>query len=83
VRRLLELGADPNARTTFGGPEHGVGTTALHHAAECGDPETIEALLDGGADPTVRDELYDSPPSGWAEFRGRAAARDLIRSRGG
>ena len=51
VRRLLALGADSSAPTTFGGPEHGEGTTALHHAAEDGQLETIEALLDAGADP--------------------------------
>jgi ankyrin repeat protein len=83
VRRLLALGADPNAPTTFGGPEHGEGTTALHHAAEDGQLETIEALLDAGADRTLRDALYDSTPASWAEFRRRHAASKLLRERGG
>jgi ankyrin repeat protein len=34
VRRLLDLGAAPDARTTFGGPDHGEAATALHLAAE-------------------------------------------------
>jgi ankyrin repeat protein len=83
VRRLLALGADPNARTTFGGPEHGDGTTALHHAAEGGHLEAIEALVDAGADPTVRDALYDGTPASWAEYRRRHAAAKLLRARGG
>jgi ankyrin repeat protein len=79
IRRLLELGADPNNRGTFGGPEHGEGTTALHHAAEGGHLDAIRALLDAGADPTVRDALYDATPAGWADHFGRTEARDLLR----
>jgi ankyrin repeat protein len=83
VRRLLALGADPNARTTFGGPEHGDGTTALHQAAETGHLEVVEALLDAGADPTVRDALYGGTPANWAEYNRRHAAAKLLRERGG
>lgn len=79
IRRLLALGADPNNRGTFGGPEHGDGTTALHHAAEGGHLDAIRALLHAGADPTVRDAIYDSTPAGWAEHFGRDEARDLLR----
>lgn len=82
VRRLLALGADPNARTTFGGPEHSDGTTALHHAAETGHLGAIEALLDEGADPTVRDSLYDGTPANWAEYRGRHGSAKLLREGG-
>lgn len=82
VRRLLELGADVNARGTFGGPRHGVGTTALHHAAESGHLEVLEVLLAAGADPTVKDELYHSTPAGWADHNDRIAARDLLRGGG-
>jgi ankyrin repeat protein len=83
IRRLLALGADPNARTTFGGPEHGERATSLHMAAQDGHLEAIEALLDGGADPTLRDGIYDSPPAGWADHGGRVAAAKLLRERGG
>jgi ankyrin repeat protein len=78
VRRLLELGAGPDVRGTFGGPRHGVGTTALHHAAESGHLEVIEALLAAGADPTVEDEVYRATPAGWAEHNGHPRARDLL-----
>jgi ankyrin repeat protein len=78
VRRLLELGAGVDVRGTFGGPGHGVGTTALHHAAESGHVEVIEVLLAAGADPAIEDELYHATPAGWAEFNGQHAAHALL-----
>jgi ankyrin repeat protein len=66
ARRLLELGADVNLRGTFGGPQHGSGTIALHHAAEAGHLPMIELLLAAGADRTLRDDLYDGTPASWA-----------------
>ncbi|WP_367115127.1 ankyrin repeat domain-containing protein [Actinophytocola sp.] len=83
VRRLLALGAAPSAVGTFGGPHHGVGTTALHHAAEGGHLEVIEVLLDAGADPTVVDDLYGGTPANWAGHGGHEDARELLLSRGG
>jgi ankyrin repeat protein len=83
VRTLLALGAAPSAVGTFGGPEHGVGTTALHHAAEGGHLDVIEVLLDGGADPTIADGLYGGTPVNWAAHGGHEDARALLLSRGG
>jgi ankyrin repeat protein len=80
IRRLIALGADPNGRSTFGGPEHGVGTVPLHLAAQSGHLEAIAALLDAGADPTVRDELYDGTPAGWAEHGCQSEAAALLRA---
>jgi ankyrin repeat protein len=79
VRRLLYLGADPNARTTFGGPDHGEHATALHLAAESNRLEVIRELLEMGADPTIRDARHQHTPGGWAEHGGHAAARDLLQ----
>ncbi len=78
VRQLLELGATVNLRGTFGGPQHGEGTTALHHAAEGGHLEVIEVLLAAGADRTVTDAIYGATPAGWAEHNGQEAARRLL-----
>jgi ankyrin repeat protein len=68
VRRLVGLGADPNGRGTFGGPDHGEGVTALHLAAQAGRTEAVEALLALGADPTIRDAMHGGDAAGWAEF---------------
>jgi ankyrin repeat protein len=78
VRRLLDLGADPNARTTFGGPDHGEAATALHLAAESNRLDVIRELLKAGADPTIRDARHDHTPVGWAEYGGQEDARDLL-----
>lgn len=83
IQRLLALGADPNRRTTFGGPSHGESATALHLAAQRGHLQAIEALVDVGADPTLRDAIHDSTPAGWAEEFGQHEAQDLLHRRGG
>jgi ankyrin repeat protein len=80
VRALLELGADPNRRGTFGGPDHGEGVTALHLAAQAGRLEVIRMLLGAGADPTIRETSHDAPPAGWAEYGGHPEAAALLRS---
>jgi ankyrin repeat protein len=79
VRRLLDLGADPNQRGTFGGRTHGEGVTALHLAAQSGKREAALALLEGGADPSPRDELHDGPTWGWAEFGGHPDIARTLR----
>ena len=54
IRTLVELGADPNQRGTFGGPSHGEGVTAIHLAAQAGQREAVVALLELGADRSSR-----------------------------
>ena len=77
--RLIALGADPNGRSSFGGPDHGRELTALHLAAQGGRLEVIEALLQAGADPALKDAIYDSTPAGWAREFGQTQAEALLR----
>jgi Ankyrin repeats (many copies) len=70
VRRLLELGADPMGRGSYGGEGHGYRVTPLHLAAACGDAATVDVLLDAGADPSVIDGHGYGTPAGWARHGG-------------
>ena len=63
VRRLLDLGADPNQQTRYPtpGPDGDVrinpavpGSSALHIAANSRSLELVRMLLDAGADPNLR-----------------------------
>jgi ankyrin repeat protein len=78
VTRLVALGADPSGRSTFGGPDHGQAVTPLHLAAQNGDLQVIEALLEAGADPAIEDGIYGGTPADWAANFGHATARDRI-----
>jgi ankyrin repeat protein len=55
-----------NQPTAFGGPSHGQAVFALHLAAQAGQEAAVEVLLELGADPTLRDGLYDGDAAGWA-----------------
>lgn len=75
---MLDLGADVNHAGTFGGPNHGEGATALHLAAQSGHLDVIRVLVEGGADLTARDALFDSTPESWAEHCDQPAAKELL-----
>lgn len=81
IEKLVELGADPNLRGTFGGPDHGEGVPPLHLAAQSGRRAAVEALLAAGADPALCDALHDGPAWGWAEFCGHHELAELLRAR--
>jgi ankyrin repeat protein len=78
IRRLVALGADVNGLGTFGGPDHGRGVTALHLAAQSGQAEAAETLLELGADPTVRDAVHGGTPAGWAQYGGHPELADRL-----
>lgn len=74
VRLLLERGADPNARTipdqdssAFMRDVRTKGETPLHRAAAFANADTIQQLLDHGADKQARDANGDTPLS-WASW---------------
>lgn len=80
VRRLLDAGADVNARTIPGRATEAFmrdvrtrGETPLHRAAAYADVETIALLLERGADREARDAHGDSPLS-WASEHLRPGA---------
>lgn len=81
VRWLLDHGAELNRKATFGGPQHGVGVTALHLAAQTGNLSMVKFLVEHGADPNIEDDLYHSPPSGWANHFGHTEIRDYLLER--
>lgn len=81
ARWLLDNRADVNQRATFGGPSHGEGVTALHLAAQGDHAAMVELLLARGADPTIRDALYESTAAGWAEHGGASGALRVFRDR--
>ncbi len=60
LKFLLERGFDINDRSTT--------KTALHDAAEAGDPDRARMLLEHGADPNLVDTHIGAPPLGWANY---------------
>lgn len=62
VAWLLAHGADVNQKADFA---RNVGQTALHSAAFADNPELARILVEAGADPSIRDDAYESTPLGW------------------
>ncbi|WP_188191996.1 ankyrin repeat domain-containing protein [Nonomuraea sp. SYSU D8015] len=63
VRLACALGFDVNARLP---------STALHKAARAGDLPMVRALVELGADRSLRDFDYDATPLEWAQSAGQA-----------
>ena len=68
VKLLLAAGANPNQKANVGIPTTAYmrdirvrGETPLHRAAIHGDEEMIQALLDHGGDPSIKDAHGESP----------------------
>ena len=74
---LLGRGLDPDARDMENG------ATALHNAAWKGRLIQAKVLLAHGADPSIRDRTYDSPPLGWALENGQEEVARLLRDAAG
>jgi ankyrin repeat protein len=78
VRTLVQRGADPNHRGTFGGPTHGEGVTAIRLAAQAGQREAVIALLELGADPLLTDTLHGGNALGWARVGGHSELAEVL-----
>jgi outer membrane protein assembly factor BamB len=65
VRKLLDAGADVNARTEYG-------ATALHYACDKGHLEVVKLLIERKADVNAKDKFYSATPLTWALMRKHA-----------
>lgn len=75
MRLLLDAGAEPNHVSPF---EHHA--TALHWAVMGDHPAAVRLLLDAGADTTIADGEFGSTPAGWADYLGKPAAAEALRT---
>ena len=83
VRALLRHGARANDRRA-GDPGHTTGAralnaTALHYAAKAGFLQTIEVLIEHGADPEARDS-HGRRPADWLDQAAPSVPRAAVRS---
>jgi ankyrin repeat protein len=79
---LIDHGASVDHRSTFGGPAHGEGVTALHLAAQCGDTHIVRLLLERGADTSIEDDVYHGTPLGWARHSECHEVAGILREAG-
>jgi truncated hemoglobin YjbI len=82
VRALLRHGARANDRRA--GPQGATGVlalngTALHYAAKAGFLQTIEVLIEHGADPEARDS-HGQTPLDWLDQAAPSVSRTAVRS---
>jgi len=75
VKWMLDHGANPNERWNHW---NGI-VTPLHLAAWQGHVDVMKELLAAGADPSIRDSMYDGTALGWAEHGGHLNAVELLR----
>lgn len=74
VATLLDAGVDINSR-------RGDGATALHQAAIDGNAALVDELLARGADPNLRDSVFNGTAAGWANAGGHEALAKSLAAR--
>ena len=75
VTRLLDAGGRPTAVTE-------TGVTALHLAAQAGNPDAVRALIARGADVNARDTTHGRTPLVFATSQNRIEAMKVLLEKG-
>jgi peptide-methionine (S)-S-oxide reductase len=77
---LIDLGVEVSAYCPPGFHPHG---TALHHAVDSSALDAVKALVEAGADLSLRDRIYDGTPLDWAIHLQREEIAAYLRGRAG
>ena len=77
---LINHGAEADQKATFGGLTHGQGVTALHMASQYGHLPMVELLIQKGANPGIRDDLYHADAESHAKYFGQTMVLEYLRS---
>jgi ankyrin repeat protein len=77
VSLLLDAGEDPSRYNPEGFHGH---STPLHQAVWSDHLDVVRTLVERGARLDVRDTVYGATPLGWAEYGGRTAIAEYLRS---
>ncbi|SDT63644.1 peptide-methionine (S)-S-oxide reductase [Mucilaginibacter mallensis] len=79
VKRLLELGINPNGFPKNGGfHSH---ATPLHQAVSSGSLDSVKLLVEAGASLYATDKIYNGTPQGWAAHMQSDDSNDELRKR--
>jgi len=79
VRLLLDAGEDPNRYNPEGHHSH---ATPLHQAIWGDHMDVVRLLVERGARLDIRDTIFEGTPLGWAEYGGKTAIAEYLRSAG-
>ena len=77
LSHLLENGEDPNRYNPLTFHSH---STPLHQAAWGGHSEAVNRLIGSGADPTIRDTIWNGTAGDWARHAGNAEISAYLAS---
>ena len=77
VRRLLELGAEPNAFNPEGAHAH---CTPLHNAVNSASVGTVRALVEGGGSLEASDRIWNATPESWARHLGYSEIETYLKA---